>query len=139
MAVRTSERPEAPHASRINSVSSQLSDGPMPSPSARSSTSSWSEEPAQSNMDISTGHMVLVRPEVLSVGNHGSDRLWEGSESRVGRGHTQRPSHPHTRPRDSRRTPSHNVPATKADLVGQLTGRGKAQRQGAADSVLPVK
>ncbi|XP_030881083.1 receptor-type tyrosine-protein phosphatase N2-like [Leptonychotes weddellii] len=60
MAVRTSERPEAPHTSRINSVSSQFSDGPMPSPSARSSTSSWSEEPVQSNMDISTGHMVLA-------------------------------------------------------------------------------
>lgn len=29
-------------------------------PSSRSSTSSWSEEPVLSNMDISTGHMVLV-------------------------------------------------------------------------------
>lgn len=29
-------------------------------PSSRSSTSSWSEEPAFTNMDISTGHMVLV-------------------------------------------------------------------------------
>lgn len=29
-------------------------------PSSRSSTSSWSEEPAITNMDISTGHMVLV-------------------------------------------------------------------------------
>uniref|UniRef100_A0A1B6DJL1 Receptor-type tyrosine-protein phosphatase N2 n=1 Tax=Clastoptera arizonana TaxID=38151 RepID=A0A1B6DJL1_9HEMI len=29
------------------------------SPSSRSSTSSWSEEPALSSMDISTGHMVL--------------------------------------------------------------------------------
>ncbi|XP_050310499.1 receptor-type tyrosine-protein phosphatase-like N [Anthonomus grandis grandis] len=29
------------------------------SPSSRSSTSSWSEEPALHNMDISTGHMVL--------------------------------------------------------------------------------
>lgn len=29
-------------------------------PSSRSSTSSWSEEPAMTNMDISTGHMVLV-------------------------------------------------------------------------------
>lgn len=29
-------------------------------PSSRSSTSSWSEEPVISNMDISTGHMVLV-------------------------------------------------------------------------------
>jgi receptor-type tyrosine-protein phosphatase N len=28
--------------------------------SSRSSTSSWTEEPVASNMDISTGHMVLV-------------------------------------------------------------------------------
>lgn len=37
---------------------SQENDRP---PSSRSSTSSWSEEPALTNMDISTGHMVLVR------------------------------------------------------------------------------
>lgn len=30
-------------------------------PSSRSSTSSWNEEPALTNMDISTGHMVLVK------------------------------------------------------------------------------
>ncbi|XP_067871105.1 receptor-type tyrosine-protein phosphatase N2 isoform X2 [Heterodontus francisci] len=59
MAVKTSERPEPAHASRVNSVSSQFSDGPQPSPSTRSSTSSWCEEPVQSNMDISTGHMIL--------------------------------------------------------------------------------
>ncbi|XP_067864225.1 receptor-type tyrosine-protein phosphatase N2 isoform X1 [Heptranchias perlo] len=59
MAVKTSERPEPAHSSRINSVSSQFSDGPQPSPSTRSSTSSWCEEPVQSNMDISTGHMIL--------------------------------------------------------------------------------
>ena len=61
MAVKPpTERPE-PISSRINSVSSQFSDGgPAVSPSARSSISSWSEEPAHSNMDISTGHMILV-------------------------------------------------------------------------------
>lgn len=59
MAIKTSERQETAHASRINSVSSQFSDGPQPSPSTRSSTSSWCEEPVQSNMDISTGHMIL--------------------------------------------------------------------------------
>lgn len=54
------DRPE-PISSRINSVSSQFSDGGQAvSPSARSSISSWSEEPAHSNMDISTGHMILV-------------------------------------------------------------------------------
>lgn len=47
--------------SRVSSVSSQFSDGPQHSPSStHSSTPSWSEEPAQSNMDISTGHMILV-------------------------------------------------------------------------------
>lgn len=61
MAVKPpAERPE-PISSRINSVSSQFSDGGQAvSPSARSSLSSWSEEPAHSNMDISTGHMILV-------------------------------------------------------------------------------
>ncbi|KAL7880924.1 hypothetical protein SRHO_G00031780 [Serrasalmus rhombeus] len=65
MAIQTSERgsevfhPTHTHTSRINSVSSQFSDGATQSPSARSSTSSWSEEP-HSNMDISTGHMILV-------------------------------------------------------------------------------
>ncbi|KAL0190697.1 hypothetical protein M9458_013395, partial [Cirrhinus mrigala] len=34
-------------------------DAPQPSPSSHSSTPSWCEEPAQSNMDISTGHMIL--------------------------------------------------------------------------------
>ncbi|KAK6631075.1 hypothetical protein RUM43_014171 [Polyplax serrata] len=34
-------------------------EGANHSPSSRSSTSSWSEEPALTNMDISTGHMVL--------------------------------------------------------------------------------
>ncbi|MEQ2235458.1 hypothetical protein ILYODFUR_002566 [Ilyodon furcidens] len=62
MAIRTSERVERPETlrhSRLNSVSSQFSDGPVASPSTRSSTSSWCEEPVPSNMDISTGHMIL--------------------------------------------------------------------------------
>lgn len=42
---------------RVTSLSKE-NDRP---PSSRSSTSSWSEEPALTNMDISTGHMVLVR------------------------------------------------------------------------------
>ncbi|XP_078088676.1 receptor-type tyrosine-protein phosphatase N2 [Mustelus asterias] len=63
MAVKTSERPEPAHASRVSSISSQFSDGPQPSPSTRSSTSSWCEEPVQSNMDISTGHMILTYME----------------------------------------------------------------------------
>lgn len=46
--------------SRVSSISSQFSDAPQASPSSHSSTPSWCEEPAQSNMDISTGHMILV-------------------------------------------------------------------------------
>ncbi|XP_069472990.1 receptor-type tyrosine-protein phosphatase-like N isoform X2 [Ambystoma mexicanum] len=45
--------------SRVSSVSSQFSDAPQASPSSHSSTPSWCEEPVQSNMDISTGHMIL--------------------------------------------------------------------------------
>ncbi|VVC34623.1 Hypothetical protein CINCED_3A005961 [Cinara cedri] len=40
-----------------------LSKDPDNSPSSRSSTSSWGEEPVLSNMDISTGHMVLAYME----------------------------------------------------------------------------
>lgn len=55
------EAPVAPaETSRVSSVSSQFSDAPQPSPSSHSSTPSWCEEPVQSNMDISTGHMILV-------------------------------------------------------------------------------
>jgi len=43
---------------RVSSLSRD-SDNGNNSPSSRSSTSSWSEEPVASNMDISTGHMVL--------------------------------------------------------------------------------
>lgn len=47
----------------MSSVSSQFSDGAQPSPSSHSSTPSWCEEPAQANMDISTGHMILAYME----------------------------------------------------------------------------
>ncbi|XP_010005350.1 PREDICTED: receptor-type tyrosine-protein phosphatase N2 [Chaetura pelagica] len=77
MAVKTSDRPEPLHASRINSVSSQFSDGPVPSPSARSSTSSWCEEPVQSNMDISTGHMILSYMEDHLKNKNRLEKEWE--------------------------------------------------------------
>ncbi|KAM9288075.1 receptor-type tyrosine-protein phosphatase N2 [Cariama cristata] len=77
MAVKTSDRPEPVHASRINSVSSQFSDGPIPSPSARSSTSSWCEEPVQSNMDISTGHMILSYMEDHLKNKNRLEKEWE--------------------------------------------------------------
>uniref|UniRef100_A0A3B4XHI3 Protein tyrosine phosphatase receptor type Na n=1 Tax=Seriola lalandi dorsalis TaxID=1841481 RepID=A0A3B4XHI3_SERLL len=57
-------RQDCVDTSRVSSVSSQFSDGPQHSPSStHSSTPSWSEEPAQSNMDISTGHMILAYME----------------------------------------------------------------------------
>ncbi|KAL7842520.1 hypothetical protein SRHO_G00242090 [Serrasalmus rhombeus] len=71
------ERPEPRHSSRINSVSSQLSDGPIPSPSGRTSTSSWSEEPAHSNMDISTGHMILSYMEDHLKNKNRLEKEWE--------------------------------------------------------------
>ncbi|XP_025908789.1 receptor-type tyrosine-protein phosphatase N2 [Nothoprocta perdicaria] len=77
MAVKTSERPEPLHASRLNSVSSQFSDGPVASPSARSSTSSWCEEPVQSNMDISTGHMILSYMEDHLKNKNRLEKEWE--------------------------------------------------------------
>ncbi|XP_062900486.1 receptor-type tyrosine-protein phosphatase N2 isoform X2 [Mobula hypostoma] len=77
MAIKTSERPETAHSSRINSVSSQFSDGPQPSPSTRSSTSSWCEEPVQSNMDISTGHMILSYMEDHLTNKNRLVKEWE--------------------------------------------------------------
>nr|XP_057921225.1 receptor-type tyrosine-protein phosphatase N2-like [Doryrhamphus excisus] len=71
------ERPE-PVSSRINSVSSQFSDGGAAvSPSARSSLSSWSEEPAQPNMDISTGHMILSYMEDHLKNKNRLEKEWE--------------------------------------------------------------
>ncbi|KAM3860759.1 receptor-type tyrosine-protein phosphatase N2 [Diretmus argenteus] len=80
MAIRTSERGERPETlrhSRLNSVSSQFSDGPMNSPSTRSSTSSWCEEPVPSNMDISTGHMILSYMEDHLKNKNRLDGEWE--------------------------------------------------------------
>ncbi|XP_069838659.1 receptor-type tyrosine-protein phosphatase-like N isoform X2 [Dendropsophus ebraccatus] len=60
---RTEGSGAAAENSRVSSVSSQFSDVPQPSPSSHSSTPSWCEEPVQSNMDISTGHMILAYME----------------------------------------------------------------------------
>ncbi|XP_018094221.1 receptor-type tyrosine-protein phosphatase-like N isoform X2 [Xenopus laevis] len=60
---RTEVTGSAAENSRVSSVSSQFSDVPQPSPSSHSSTPSWCEEPVQSNMDISTGHMILAYME----------------------------------------------------------------------------
>ncbi|XP_057679841.1 receptor-type tyrosine-protein phosphatase N2 [Corythoichthys intestinalis] len=81
MAIRASERVERPETlrhSRLNSVSSQFSDGPgAGSPSTRSSTSSWCEEPVPSNMDISTGHMILSYMEDHLKNKNRLQREWE--------------------------------------------------------------
>ncbi|XP_070585569.1 receptor-type tyrosine-protein phosphatase N2 [Erythrolamprus reginae] len=77
MAVKTSDCSEPLHASRINSISSQFSDGPIPSPSTRSSTSSWCEEPVQSNMDISTGHIILTYMEDHLKTKNRLEKEWE--------------------------------------------------------------
>ncbi|XP_077365209.1 receptor-type tyrosine-protein phosphatase N2 [Festucalex cinctus] len=81
MAIRASERVERPETlrhSRLNSVSSQFSDGPgAGSPSTRSSTSSWCEEPVPSNMDISTGHMILSYMEDHLKNKNRLEREWE--------------------------------------------------------------
>ncbi|XP_060079292.1 receptor-type tyrosine-protein phosphatase N2-like [Ylistrum balloti] len=72
---KSSEKPEPLHAaSRIGSVS----ESQVRSPSSRSSTSSWSEEPVSSNMDISTGHIVLSYMEDHLKNNDRLDREWEG-------------------------------------------------------------
>ncbi|XP_078702713.1 receptor-type tyrosine-protein phosphatase N2-like isoform X6 [Branchiostoma floridae x Branchiostoma belcheri] len=60
MASKATEKPE-PMTSQ--SRFSSLSEERVRSPSSRSSTSSWSEEPVSSNMDISTGHIVLAYME----------------------------------------------------------------------------
>ncbi|KAM3605357.1 uncharacterized protein V6R79_024416 [Siganus canaliculatus] len=78
MAVKPPAERQEPVSSRINSVSSQFSDGgPAVSPSARSSISSWSEEPAHSNMDISTGHMILSYMEDHLKNKDRLEKEWE--------------------------------------------------------------
>ncbi|XP_052246751.1 receptor-type tyrosine-protein phosphatase N2-like isoform X2 [Dreissena polymorpha] len=75
MQSKSSEKPEPLHAatSRMGSVS----EAQVRSPSSRSSTSSWSEEPVNSNMDISTGHIVLTYMEDHLKNKDRLDREWE--------------------------------------------------------------
>ncbi|XP_006825167.2 receptor-type tyrosine-protein phosphatase N2-like [Saccoglossus kowalevskii] len=76
MASKSSEKPEPLH--RIGSLGSHYSDAPVPSPSSRSSTSSWSEEPVHPNMDISTGHVVLSYMEDHLKNKDRLAKEWEG-------------------------------------------------------------
>ncbi|XP_066903577.1 receptor-type tyrosine-protein phosphatase N2 isoform X2 [Halyomorpha halys] len=56
MSTKTPSEKETAPSQRITSLSKESD---KDSPSSRSSTSSWSEEPALTNMDVATGQMVL--------------------------------------------------------------------------------
>jgi len=70
-----------PSISRVSSVSTSEKGAPA-SPgkneSGRSSTSSWSEEPVQTNMDISTGHIVLSYMEDHLENKERLNEEWDG-------------------------------------------------------------
>uniref|UniRef100_A0A4W5PEF2 Protein tyrosine phosphatase receptor type N2 n=1 Tax=Hucho hucho TaxID=62062 RepID=A0A4W5PEF2_9TELE len=75
---RMSVKPPAERPEPMHSVAPQFSDGgPIVSPSARSSTSSWSEEPVHSNMDISTGHMILFYMEDHLKNQNRLEKEWD--------------------------------------------------------------
>ncbi|XP_029663204.1 uncharacterized protein LOC115235499 isoform X2 [Formica exsecta] len=70
-AKQPSEKVESP---RITSLSRESESNNLPS--NRSSTSSWGEEPTLSNMDISTGHMVLSYMEDHLKNKDRLDQEW---------------------------------------------------------------
>ncbi|XP_067215133.1 receptor-type tyrosine-protein phosphatase N2 isoform X2 [Linepithema humile] len=70
-AKQPNEKVESP---RITSLSRESEFGNLPS--NRSSTSSWGEEPTLSNMDISTGHMVLSYMEDHLKNKDRLDQEW---------------------------------------------------------------
>lgn len=74
-----SSRIAEPITSRLNSASSQFGGDAAAavSPSARTSLSSWSEEPAQSSIDISTGHMILSYMEDHLKNKDRLQKEWE--------------------------------------------------------------
>ncbi|KAF7287318.1 hypothetical protein GWI33_001683 [Rhynchophorus ferrugineus] len=72
MATKGQTTEGAPDKGRITSLSRESEQ----SPSSRSSTSSWSEEPALHNMDISTGHMVLSYMEDHLKNKDRLDQEW---------------------------------------------------------------
>lgn len=78
MASKTSEKPEPVHVSQSPKKVRSLSQGEgQASSSSHSSTSSWNEEPVTSNMDISTGHMILAYMEDHLTNKDRLDREWE--------------------------------------------------------------
>lgn len=72
MATKGQATDGAPDKGRITSLSRESEQ----SPSSRSSTSSWIEEPALHNMDISTGHMVLSYMEDHLKNKDRLDQEW---------------------------------------------------------------
>ncbi|XP_064648472.1 receptor-type tyrosine-protein phosphatase N2-like isoform X2 [Lineus longissimus] len=75
MQTKASEKPEPLQiAGRVSSVASEGAPG---SSSSRSSTSSWSEEPVTSNMDITTGHIILSYMEDHLKNKDRLDQEWE--------------------------------------------------------------
>ncbi|GAB6020354.1 hypothetical protein CHUAL_003064 [Chamberlinius hualienensis] len=79
MAIKSTEKPEPIQvltAQRIGGLSRE-SETSVHSPSSRSSTSSWNEEPLVLNMDISTGHMVLSYMEDHLTNKDRLDKEWE--------------------------------------------------------------
>lgn len=59
MAAKSHEKAETIHVAQSPKRVSSLSQSEPSQPGSRSSTSSWSEEPVTSNLDVSTGHMIL--------------------------------------------------------------------------------
>ncbi|CAG0917621.1 unnamed protein product [Notodromas monacha] len=92
MATKAQEKPEPLHkiitgCIRDDGTGGQSHQGVTGSPhSSRSSTSSWTEEPVASNMDISTGHMVLCIFKVDGSGRTGTYCLIDMVLNRMGKG-----------------------------------------------------
>lgn len=82
MANKRCEKGDSPLKERSTRVQGigRDSDASVNSPTSRSSTSSWSEEPAISNMDISTGHMVLSYMEDHLNNKDKLDKEWKALE-----------------------------------------------------------
>ncbi|KAJ1528023.1 hypothetical protein ONE63_007946 [Megalurothrips usitatus] len=76
--VEARPHPDPSHVDQRLASLSRESEGSNNSPSSRSSTSSWTEEPALTNMDISTGHMVLAYMEDHLKNKDRLEQEWQG-------------------------------------------------------------
>ncbi|XP_035224335.1 receptor-type tyrosine-protein phosphatase N2-like, partial [Stegodyphus dumicola] len=77
MASKANEKPEPVHVVNSPKRIRSLSQEGQASSSSHSSTSSWNEEPVTSNMDISTGHMILSYMEDHLKNKDRLNREWE--------------------------------------------------------------